>query len=49
MPRDGQTALGRHLLASLGHQTGGVRAVMQGDGQHLVGHRHLEVERLAGL
>ena len=43
---DGQTALGRDLLAPFRHQTGGVRTVAQGDGQHLVRHGHLEVQRL---
>ncbi len=46
MTGDGQTALGRHFLAPLGHQAGGVRPVAQGDGQHLLRHRHLEVQRL---
>ncbi len=46
MTGDGQTALGRHFLATFRHQTGGVRRVAQGDGQHLLRHSHLEVQRL---
>jgi hypothetical protein len=44
-----QAALGGDLLAALGHQAGGVRPGLQGDADHLVGDRHLEVQRLAAL
>ena len=47
MTSDGQTALGRDLLAPFRHQTGGVRTVTKGDGQHLFRHGHLEVQRLS--
>ena len=39
-----EPALGGFLLALLRHQAAGVRHVAQGDGQHLVGGRHLQVE-----
>ncbi len=45
--RDVEPALGGDLLAPLGHQAGGVRPVRQGDAQHLLGDRHLQVQRLA--
>ncbi len=44
---DIQPALGGQLLAPLGHQAGGVRPVVERDGQHLLGDRHLQVQRLA--
>ena len=40
-----EAALGRPLLALLGHDAGGMRPVAQRDGDHLLGRRHLEVER----
>ena len=42
---DVEPALGGALLALLRHQAAGVRHVAQGDGQHLLGRRHLEIER----
>ena len=33
------------FLAFLGDDAGGVRLVAEGDGQHLLGRRHLEIER----
>jgi hypothetical protein len=41
-----EAAFGGALLASLRHQAGGVRAEPQRDRRHLVGRRHLEIERL---
>ena len=41
-----EPALGRQLLAPLGHQAGRVRLRPQRHGGHLVGCRHLEIERL---
>ena len=40
-----EAALGGALLAPLRHDAGGVRPVAQRDRQHLVGRRHLQVER----
>src|SRR3981081_4374343 len=45
-PRHVEAAFGGALLASLRHQAGGVRAEPQRDRRHLVGRRHLEIERL---
>ena len=46
VPTDGvEAALGGQLLALLGHDAGGVRLVAQGDFHHLLGRRHLEIER----
>ena len=39
-----EPALGGLLLALLRHQAAGVRYMAQGDGEHLVGGRHLQVE-----
>ena len=36
---------GCHFLAPLGNNTGGVRLHVAGDGDHLVGRRHFEIER----
>ncbi len=44
-----EAALGGQLLAPLRHQAGGVGPVIQGDGQHLLGDRHFQVQRLAAL
>ena len=44
-----ETALGGHLEAFLGHDAGGVRPVPEGDRQHLLGGRHLEIERQVDL
>jgi hypothetical protein len=46
---DVQAAFGGDLFPTLGHQAGGVRPGQQGDADHLVGDRHLEVQRLAAL
>ena len=43
-----EPALGRPLLALLGHDAGGVRAVAERDIDHLLGRRHLEIERFGG-
>ena len=43
-----ESALGGALLAPFGDDAGGMRAVAQRDRQHLVGRRHLQVERQAG-
>ena len=40
-----ESTLGGALLPPLGHDTGGVRAVAQRDLDHLVGRRHLQIER----
>ena len=40
-----EAALGGPLLALLGDDAGGVRAVGERDGEHLLGRRHFEVER----
>ena len=44
-----ETAFGRALLAPLRHQATGVGQMPQGDGQHLLGRRHLQVERTRQL
>ena len=44
-PRNGEPAFGCHFLAPLGNNTGGVRLHVTGDGDHLFGCRHLEIER----
>ena len=41
---DIEAALGGELLAPLGHQAAGVRAMQQRDRQHLRRHRHFEIE-----
>ena len=38
-------ALGRYLLATFGNDAGGVGHHLAGDGDHLVGRRHFEIER----
>ena len=43
--RDVQPALSRHFFAALRHQGHLVRAQPFGDAEHLIGARHLEVER----
>ena len=43
---DVEPALGRALGALFRHQAAGVRLDAQGDVEHLVGRRHLEIERL---
>ena len=40
-----EPALGGHLLAPLGDDAGGVRAMLQRERDHLLGRRHLHVER----
>ena len=40
-----EAALGGALLAPLRHDAGGVRPMPERDRQHLVGRRHLEIER----
>ena len=45
LPGRVEPALGRHLLAPLGDDTGRVRAVPQRDRDHLLGRGHLEIER----
>ena len=45
LPGGVEPALGGPLLALLGDDAGGVRAVAQRDLEHLLGRRHLEVER----
>ena len=40
-----EAALGGPLLALLGHDAGGMRAMAQRDRHHLLGRRHLEIER----
>ncbi len=44
-----EAALGRDLGALFRNEAGGVRAVAQRDRQHLVGRRHLEIERAVDL
>ena len=44
-----EPALGGPLLALFGDDAGGVRAVGEGDRQHLLGRRHLEVQRQVDL
>ena len=44
-----EPALGGALLAPLGHDAGGVGAMRERDRQHLLGRRHLEVERQRDL
>ncbi len=46
---DVETAFGRALLALLGHQATGVGHVAQRDRQHLLGRRHLQIERTRQL
>ena len=43
---DVEAALGRALGALFRHQTDGVRRRRDGDVEHLLGRRHLEIERL---
>ena len=45
--RDRQPALGRPLLALLGHQRAEVGLHLARDAQHLVGRRHLQVQHAA--
>ena len=40
-----EPAFGGHLLAPLGDDAGGVRTVAKGEPNHLLGRRHLEVQR----
>ena len=40
-----EPALGGPLLALLGDDAGGMRPVLEGDRKHLLGRRHLEIER----
>ena len=49
LPGGVQPALGGALLALFGDNAGGVRAVRQRDLQHLLGRRHLEVQRQVDL
>ena len=49
LPGGVEPALGRALLALLGDDAGGVRAVAQRDREHLLGRRHLEVQRQVDL
>ena len=42
---NGKPALGRHFLATFGNNAGGVGHHLAGDGDHLVGRRHFEIER----
>ena len=49
MARNGQSPFGRDLLTPLGHQTGGMRPMTQGNRQHFIGHRHFEIQRPASL
>ena len=44
-----EAAFGGALLAPLRHEAGGVRPMPERDRQHLVGRRHLEVERQRDL
>ena len=44
-----EAALGGALLAPLGDDAGGVRLVAKRDLQHLLGRRHLEVQRQVDL
>ncbi len=46
---DVEPAFRRALGAPLGHQAGGVRLGLERDVQHLLGRRHLEIERLGDL
>ena len=46
---DVETAFGGAFLAPLGHEAGRVRAGLDGDGDHLRGRRHFEIERLGDL
>ena len=48
LPRGVEPALGRALLALFGDDARGVRAVAQRDRDHLVGRRHLQVQRQVG-
>ena len=45
--RNVQPAFRGPLLAAFRDQAGGVRSPLQRDGDHLLGHGHLEVQRLA--
>ena len=49
LPGDVETAFGGALLAPLRHQAGGVRPGLDRDRDHLLGRRHLEIERLGDL
>ena len=49
LPGGIEAAFGGALLAPLGHEAGGVRPGLQRDRHHLVGRRHLEIERLCDL
>ena len=44
-----ETAFGRALLAALGHETGRMRPGPHREGDHLLGRRHLEIERLGDV
>ena len=46
---DIEAAFGGALLAPLGHEADGVRPGLERDRHHLVGRRHLEIERLGDL
>jgi hypothetical protein len=49
LPVSVEPAFGGALLAPFRHDAGGVRAVLERDRQHLVGCRHLQIERHAEL
>ena len=49
LPGRVESALGGALLALLGHDARGVRFMPQRDCEHLLGRRHLEVQRQADL
>ena len=49
LPGGVEAAFGRPLLAPLGDDAGGVRAVAQRDFEHLLGRRHFEVQRQIDL
>ncbi len=49
LPHDIEPAFGGALRAPLGHEADGMRLRLERDRDHLVGRRHLEVERLGDL
>ena len=49
LPGRVEAALGRPFLALFGDDAGGVRAVRERDPEHLLGRRHLEVQRQVDL
>ena len=49
LPDGIEPAFGGALAALFRHDAGGVRAGLERDGDHLVGRRHFEIERLVDL